>query len=201
MDLFLSPYTAIMGEADFVEEYEDVEDEEAAAEHGNSGKDTTSEDQEQIEVLKKHNIIYTEIDAMRLSFHPQNFLGSRLKERSPRKMRFVALDVGDNIVQLLHHGASPAYSSPRSEMTYLNQSQICRRADLEFLDHERVVICLTSKSSVARWRRSWGDRILESSRISEKAISRRACPLRGPDCCFKCSPSQTAELSKCFLVL
>jgi len=74
------------------------------------------------------------------------------------------------------------------------------RADLEFLDHERVVICLTANNSAARWRALVA---IAYSRIhvSGKAISPRACLLRGPDCCFKCSLSQTAQLPRCFLVL
>src|SRR5207244_3619664 len=61
--------------------------------------------------------------------------------------------------------------------------------DLEFLDHERVVICLTAYNTVARWRALIA---ITNSRISGCVDYSRKVLLRGLDCCFTCTVDQTS---------
>lgn len=71
--------------------------------------------------------------------------------------------------------------------------------DLEFMDHERVVICLTAHSSAARWRALIA---IAHSRVSGDLDSSRRVLLRSSDCCFKCTVDQTStSTEKWFVVL
>jgi hypothetical protein len=69
----------------------------------------------------------------------------------------------------------------------------------EFLDNQRVVICLTANNTIARWRALIA---IAHSRLNRSLSKSRNVLLRGSDCCLKCVIDQTAAFpGKWFIVL